>query len=349
MNETRISRRDVIKIAASGSLFLLPPAGPLLAQEQIGKFDLAVGTVDTFYTVAYVTFASGYFKAEGLDVGYVNANSGPRAAQMLTASQSFISLGGASDPMTISVAGKEANLIFGLDDRITYANLLVHKDNFESGKIKKVSDLAGQTIACTQPKSSSWLMAAIIAERAGIRDKIDIRGLGDLVTLLGAVKTKQVGASIATMSMLESATREGWGTTLFDCTDDAAWNQTFGGEIPGLAAYVLTDSIRRRPKEVQAFVNAMAKGQDYINKNSARAITDLIHKDFLASYPKEAVEKTVALYKEKVWSKNNMVSAASYNRLLDMYRGRLFDDQEVARVPYEKVVDMSFLARARKA
>ena len=102
--------------------------------------------------------------------------------------------------MMITVAGKEARLVFGLDNRITYANLLIHKDSFASGKISKVSDLAGQTIACTQPKSSSWLMAAIIAERAGIKDKVDIRGLGDLVTLMAAVKTKQVGASIATMS-----------------------------------------------------------------------------------------------------------------------------------------------------
>ena len=63
-----------------------------------------------------------------------------------------------------------------------FANIMVLKADFDSGKIKSVKDLAGKTVAVTQPQSATWLMATYISDRAGILKQVNIRGLGDFAT-----------------------------------------------------------------------------------------------------------------------------------------------------------------------
>jgi NitT/TauT family transport system substrate-binding protein len=311
------------------------------------KFSWGIGSIDPFFSCCYVTLKKGYFKDQGIEVEYINSQSGPRTKQMLAAGQILVGTSGAGDPMTVTIAGKPATLIFGLDRKITYANMLVHKDNYDSGKYRALKDLGGTRIAVTQPQSATWLMAVFMTERAGVKD-VDIRGLGDLATMLGAVKSKQVAASIATMGMMEQAVQEGWGVPIFDVMDDKAWTEVFGGDVPGLGAYVMEDSIAKRPQDIQAFVTAMTKGQDFINTNPAATIVDLIHDDYLNSFPREALVKTVGIYKDKVWKKDNLIGKEEYDRLVAiMGGGRQYSDEEMKKVPYTQAVNMSFVRKAR--
>jgi len=81
---------------------------------------------------------------------------------MLAAGQILVGTSGANDPMTVTLAGKPATLVFGLDRKITYANMLVHKENYDSGKYRALKDLGGTRIAVTQPQSATWLMAVFM-------------------------------------------------------------------------------------------------------------------------------------------------------------------------------------------
>ncbi len=321
--------------------------GRRAAAQALPRIGYGCGSIDVIFTVAYVTLKQGYFRDAGLDVDYLNSQSGPRTKQMLAAGQILVGSSGASDPMTVTVAGKPATLIFGLDRKITYANMLVHKDDFDSGRFRVLKDLSGQRIGVTQPQSATWLMAVYLTERAGVKDA-EFRGLGDLSTMLGALKSKQVGATVATMAMMQQGVQQGFAAPIFDVTNDAAWTEAFGGDVPGLGCYVMQDTIARRPAELQAFVSAMVRGQDFINASSAETITDLIHEDYLNGFSKEAVRNTVALYKEKVFTRDNLIGKAEYERLLAiMGGGRQFTDDEVKRVPYEQAVDMRFVRKAR--
>jgi NitT/TauT family transport system substrate-binding protein len=327
-----------------GAMAALAFGGAARAQT---KFSWGIGSIDPFFSCCYVTLKKGYFKDQGIDVEYINSQSGPRTKQMLAAGQILVGTSGAGDPLTVTIAGKPATLIFGLDRKITYANMLVHKDNYDSGKYRAVKDLGGTRIAVTQPQSATWLMAIFMTERAGVKN-VDIRGLGDLATMLGALKSKQVAASVATMGMMEQAVQEGWGVPIFDVTDDKAWTETFGGDVPGLGAYVMEDSIAKRPQELQAFVTAMTKGQDFINGNAPAAIVDLVQEDYLSSFPKESLVKTIGVYKDKVWKKDNIIGKAEYDRLIGiMGGGRQYSDEELKKVPYERAVNMSFVKKAR--
>jgi NitT/TauT family transport system substrate-binding protein len=248
----------------------------------------------------------------------------------------------------LTLAGKPATLVFGFDRKLTYANIIVRREDFESGKIKSLKDLAGKRVGATQPQSSTWLMALYLMQKAGVADKVDIRPLGDLATMLGALKTGSVSASMATMSMMEQARQEGWGVPIFDATTESSWNEFMGGDVPGIAALTLQDTIQKRPEVVQAFVTGLVRAQDFISANSAAAVTDAIYDDYLNAFPREAIEKTLGVYKETVFLKDNLITQEAYDRMTAiMGDGRQFSNEEIKTVPYDRCVNMSFVRRAR--
>jgi sulfonate transport system substrate-binding protein len=310
MNNTHTyDRRSFLGISAGGTLLATVPSAAVWAQARHGKIDYGVASIDALYSAIYVTLKQGYFANEGLDVNYINSQSGPRSKQMLAAGQLFITTTGVNDSVALSLAGKPSTVVFSLDRRVPFANILVHKDNLGPGKLQK---------------------------------------LGDFVTMLGAVKSKQVDATIATISMIDAAKQEGWGATLFDVTDEKTWNETFGGDVPGVGCYVLSESIEKRGPAIQAFVNAMVKGSDWVKANPPEAIVDLIYQDYLSGFPKEAALRAVRIYKDSLWNYSNVLDKATYDRLVRiMGDGRQFSNEELKGVPYEKAVDMSYVRKAR--
>ena len=89
-----LDRRTFLSIAAGGSVLATLPAFPAWAQARHGSMDYGVASIDALYAASYVTLKQGYFKAEGLDVNYINSQSGPRSKQMLAAGQLFITTTG---------------------------------------------------------------------------------------------------------------------------------------------------------------------------------------------------------------------------------------------------------------
>ena len=343
--DVRWGRRQAV-VALTAGAGLLALGGETRAAD-LPTVGFGCGSTDPIFTVAYVTLSKGFFKDAGLKVNYLDSQSGPRTKQMLAAGQIAVGASGASDPMTVTVAGKPATLILGLDRKITYANVLVHRDNFESGRFKSLKDLSHQSVGVTQPQSATWLMGVYLTEKAGATD-LTFRGLGDLSTMLGALKSKQVAATVATMGMMEQGIKQGFAVPIFDVTDDAAWTAAFGGDVPGLGCYVMKDSITRDADALQAFVSAMVLGQDFITASSADAITDLIHDSYLHAFDRDAVLKTITLYKDKVFTKDNLIGQAEYERLLAITGGgRQFSEVELKQIPYSQAVDMRFVRKAR--
>ena len=308
----------------------------------------AQGSIDPFFSAGYVALALGYFDDAGLSVQYLNSQSGPRTNQLLAAGQILFGATAATAAPAITLAGKPAKLIFGFDRKLTYANVIVRREDKESGRYAALKDLAGQRLGATQPQSSTWLMAKYLTERAGIGGKVDIRPLGDLATMLGALKSGGVAATMASMSMMEQAVAQGWGAPIFDATADADWDDFIGGDVPGIAALTLTETIDKRPEVVQAFVTAMTRAQDFITAHSPADITNVIHAPYLSGFDRQAVERTLTVYKETVFLSDNLITRDAYGRLAGiMGGGRQFSDADMARVPYETCVDMSFVRRAR--
>ncbi|KOQ20881.1 ABC transporter substrate-binding protein [Achromobacter xylosoxidans] len=337
-------------LAATGALAGVTLIGGRVAfaQPKLGRVVYGQGSIDPFFAAGYVALKKGYFGEAGLEVEYLNSQSGPRTNQLLAAGQIAFGATAATAAPALTLAGKPATLVFGFDRKLTYANVIVRREDFDSGKIKSLKDLADKRVGATQPQSSTWLMALYLMQKAGVADKVDIRPLGDLATMLGALKTGSVAASMATMSMMEQARQEGWGVPIFDATTEASWNEFMGGDVPGIAALTLQDTIQNRPETVQAFVTGLVKAQDFITAHSAAEIADAIYDDYLNAFPRAAIEKTLGVYKETVFLKDNLITQDAYDRMTAiMGDGRQFSNDEIKTVPYAKCVDMSFVRKAR--
>ena len=93
----------------------------------------------------------------------------------------------------------------------------------------------------------------------------------------------------------------------------------------------------------------MAKAQDVLNTSTPEQIVDSIFETYLTGYEREATLRAVRVYKAGVWSRNNEISDDAYTRLIRiMGDGRQFSNAELEAVPYRKVVDMSFLSKAKR-
>lgn len=342
------TRRRVL--AATGALAGVTLIGGRVAfaQPRLGRVVYGQGSIDPFFAAGYVALKKGYFGEAGLEVEYLNSQSGPRTNQLLAAGQIAFGATAATAAPALTLAGKPATLVFGFDRKLTYANVIVRREDFDSGKITSLKDLAGKRVGATQPQSSTWLMALYLMQKAGVADKVDIRPLGDLATMLGALKTGSVAASMATMSMMEQAKQEGWGVPIFDATTEASWNEFMGGDVPGIAALTLQDTIQKRPETVQAFVTGLVRAQDFITAHSAAEIADTIYDDYLNAFPRAAIEKTLGVYKDTVFLKDNLITQDAYDRMTAiMGDGRQFSNDDIKTVPYAKCVDMGFVRRAR--
>ncbi len=337
-----LDRRTFLRISVGGSAIACLGSPAVAA----GKFDYGVASIDPIYSPFYVAMKKAFFDKAAVDVTYVNVQSGPRGKQLLAAGQISASTTGATDSIALSIAGKQSVLVYCFDDRVPFANILINKEIYESG-INTIAKLAGRSLGVTQPQAATWLMAVYLAERNGVKDKVAIRPLGDFTTMMGAVKSKGVDACMATFAMLEKGREEGWGVPLFDITDAATWDKTFGGPLPGAGTYVLADTVRDKPAEVQALVTGLCKGADFIHANTPEATAELILADYLGGYSMASAVSAIGTFK-KVWSRDNLITPENYARLTGiMGNGRMYSDAEMAGASYEKNVDVSFVKKAR--
>lgn len=341
MSAPSLGRRTFLQIAVGGSAIAVLGS----AASAMTKFDYGVASIDPIYSPLYVALKKGFFDAS-VDVTHVNVQSGPRGKQLLAAGQISGATSGATDSIALSVAGKPSVLVYCFDERVPFANVLINKDVYDSG-VDSIAKLAGRSIGVTQPQAATWLMAVYLAERNGIKDKVAIRPLGDFTTMMAAVKSKGVDACMATFAMLEKGREEGWGVPLFDITETATWDKTFGGPLPGAGTYVLAETVKSKPAEVQAVVTGLCKGADFIHANAPEATAELILADYLGGYSIASAVSAITTFK-KVWSRDNLITRDNYERLTDiMGHGRMYSDAEMAKASYADNVDMSFVKKAR--
>lgn len=345
----QMKRRRFLAGAAAGSAVLGLPISRSRAQSSIGKLVYGIGNLDPMFAAGFVALKNGYFKDAGLEASFVDCQNGPRARQMLAAGQVEIVASASFDPMVITIAGKATRVIAGIDQRLPYANMIVRKEDVDSGRIKSIADLGGKRIAVSAPKSAFWLMATQMVETAGLKD-VEIRGVGNLASMLAALKSKQVDASMATLPMMDAAVKEGWGAAIVSIHDPEGWRKAIGlgGDVQGQWIFALDDFIKSRPEAVQAFITGWLKGNDFVQANAAEVVSGLIYDDYLSSFAKESVTETIAVLKEKIWSKDNMVTPEAYKRVVTVMAGdRLVSDADAAKSPYELGADMRFVRKAR--
>jgi NitT/TauT family transport system substrate-binding protein len=110
----------------------------------------------------------------------------------------------------------------------------------------------------------------------GLDQKVTWIGTGNVDTMLGSLKTKQVDVLVSSLSLLNDSKEQGWGTLLFDGTDETIWNKYIGGKVPVTAHFTLQATIDKDPPKMQAFVTAIWRATQWLKKHSPDEVYDTI-------------------------------------------------------------------------
>lgn len=281
--------------ALFGALALGLPALPVLAQGI--PLTVSVGVRDPIYTHLYVALAKGFLNEEGLDMKLVVTGSGSRSAQLLATGQADVLLGNPEHIIVISREGRPAAMLAAVDQRNTFGNVLVRADS----KAKTIADLKGTQIGVTATGGGAYYYGNYLLLRNGLKPAdITWLSLGSVANLQGALKSNRVESVMASLSMLETAQKEGYGRVLFDSRDGAAWNQQFGGVMPSSVVYALTETIDKKKDAMRKFTRGIVKADDWIKKNSPEEIANVIAPE-MGGQPAASLAAAIKDYKETYW------------------------------------------------
>src|SRR6476646_5820749 len=200
--------------------------------------------------------------------------------------------------------------------------------------IVSVSSLGG-----TNHVWSSYYM-----ESMELDQKVTWIGTGNVDTMLGSLKTKQVDVLVSSLSLLNDSKEQGWGTLLFDGTDETIWNKYIGGKVPVTAHFTLQATIDKDPPKMQAFVTAIWRATQWIRKHSPDEIYDTIE-PYVGSTSRAAnILEITAL--QKVTDYESSIDAAAFARGEKVWFREMTGIKPLTPAD---LVSPSFIEAARKA
>lgn len=118
---------------------------------------------------------------------------------------------------------------------------------------------------------------------------------------------------------------------------------TDSGYVPYTAYCTKTSYIEEHPETVQAFVNALQKGMNYVNTHTPAEIAEVIAPQF----PETDIETVTAIvtryYEQDTWKENLIFEQESFELLQDILESAGELEQ---RVVYEDLVNTEFAEKA---
>ncbi len=273
------TRRSALTIIAAGGASMA--AGRALAEDKTGRAIYPVAV--PVYQTQYVADRIGFFKEAGLDCKLIQGGSGVKTREIIASSQGDIGIGDITHPMQLSNHGRAGRVLMPVDTRSGAVIFIIRKDLKDQG-ITTLEQLAAwkrpdgrkPIVSVSSLGGTNHVWASYYMETMGLDDKVTWIGTGNVDTMLGSLKTKQVDVLVNSLSLLNDSVAQGWGALLFDGTDEAIWNKYIGGKVPVTAHFTLQTTIDKDPPKMQAFVTALWRATQWIKANSPEDIYDAI-------------------------------------------------------------------------
>jgi NitT/TauT family transport system substrate-binding protein len=341
------TRRSALTIIAAGGASLA--AGRASAENKSGieVYPVAVPV----YQTHFVADRAGFFKDAGLDVKMIQGGSGVKTREMIASSQADVGIGDITHPMQLSNHGRNGRVLMPVDTRSSSVMFIIRKDLFDEG-ITTLEKLAAwkrpegkkPIISVSSLGGTNHVWASYYMEVMGLDDKVTWIGTGNVDTMLGTLKTKQVDVLINSLSLLNESQDQGWGTLLFDGTDEAIWNKYIGGKVPVTSHFTVQATIDKDPAKMQAFVTAIWRATQWIKTHTPDQIYENIE-PYVGSTSRTANLAEITSL-QKVTDYEASIDAASFARGEKVWFREMTG---IKPLTIAEVVSPSFIEAARKA
>jgi NitT/TauT family transport system substrate-binding protein len=344
---THITRRSALTIIAGSGAVL--SARRAFAEDKTGRAIYPVAV--PVYQSQFVADRNGYFKEAGLDCKLIQGGSGVKTREIIASSQGDIGIGDVTHPMQLSNHGRNGRILMPTDTRSSSVMFIIRKDLADQGigtlealTEWKRPDGRKPIISVSSLGGTNHVWASYYMETMGLDQKVTWIGTGNVDTMMGSLKTKQVDVLVSSQSLLNDSQEQGWGALLFDGTDEAIWNKYIGGKIPVTAHFSVQSTIDKDPPKIQAFVTAVWRAQQWIKAHSADEVYDAIEPYVGSTSRGSNILEITAL--KKVADYEGTIDAASFARGEKVWFREMTGIKPLA---IADVVSPGFVEAARKA
>jgi NitT/TauT family transport system substrate-binding protein len=343
----QFTRRSALTIIAGSGASLA--AGRARADNKAGieVYPVAVPV----YQTHFVADRAGFFRDAGLDCKLVQGGSGVKTREIIASSQADIGIGDITHPMQLSNHGRNGRVLMPVDTRSSSVMFIIRKDLKDQGITTlealtqwKRPDGRKPIVSVSSLGGTNHVWSSYYMETMGLDDKVTWIGTGNVDTMLGTLKTKQVDVLVSSLSLLNQSIEEDWGALLFDGTDEAIWNKYIGGKVPVTAHFTVQATIDKDPAKMQAFVTALWRATQWIKAHSPEEIYETIE-PYVGSTSRNAnITEITAL--KKVTDYDASIDAASFARGEKVWFREMTG---IKPLTIADVVSPAFIDAARKA
>jgi len=342
-----LNRRSALTVIAGSGAWLT--AGRAWAEAKSGRAIYPVAV--PLYQTHFVADRVGYFGDAGLDCKLIQGGSGVKTREIIASSQGDVGIGDVTHPMQLSNHGRAGRILMPVDTRSSAVMFIIRKDLWDQGitTLQKLTewkrpDGRKPIISVSSLGGTNHVWSSYYMEAMGLAEKVTWIGTGNVETMLGSLKSKQVDVLISSLSLLNESMEQGWGTLLFDGTDEAIWNQYIGGKVPVTGQFTVQSTIDKDPAKMQALVTALWRASQWIKAHSPEEVYDAIEPYVGSTSRRANILEITAL--KKVADYDGVVDAASFARGEKVWFREMTG---IKPLTIAEVVSSEFVDVARKA
>jgi NitT/TauT family transport system substrate-binding protein len=309
------TRRSALTIVAGSGATVA--TGRAWAEDKSGRVIYPVAV--PIYQAQFVADRAGYFRDAGLDCKLIQGGSGVKTREIIASSQGDIGIGDVTHPMQLSNHGRNGRILMPTDTRSSSVMFIIRKDLWDQGitTLEKLTewkrpDGRKPIVSVSSLGGTNHVWSSYYMETMGLAEKVTWIGTGNVDTMLGSLKTRQVDVLVSSLSLLNDSMEQGWGTLLFDGTDESIWNKYIGGKVPVTAHFSVQSTIDKDPPKMQAFVTALWRATQWIKAHSPDEVYGMIE-PYVGSTSRTANILEITALK-KVADYEGSVDAASFAR-----------------------------------
>lgn len=343
-----ISRRQAMTLVVGGGLGLglIRPSGAE-SIKATAVYPIAV----PIYQSQFVAAAGGFFKDAGLTVNVVQGGSGVKAREIVASGNADIAIGDITHPMQLTNRGREARVVMPADIRNAALTFVIRRDLYDRN-IRTLEQLVAwkrpdgrkPILGVSSLGGTTHVWASYMMEKMGFDQSVTWIGAGDVDTMLGMLKTRQVDVIAAAASLNVDAEAHGWGNLLFDGAAPENWDKYIGGPVPATAHFALKAVIDKDPAKMQACVTALWRATQWIKIHTAEQIYDVIQ-PFVGSTDRHANLFDIQIIRG-VTDYTAIPDKISYERGAKVW---FRDLTGIQPIPMDRIFDTQFVEAARKS
>jgi NitT/TauT family transport system substrate-binding protein len=312
---TILSRRSIICAIGGAAAFAIGPRQARAALTATSIYPVATPN----YQEVFVAMGKGFIKDEGIDCKLIQGGNGVKTREIIASGQGDFGIADFVHPLLLTNKGRPARVIVGADTISAGLQFMLRADLFAQG-IDSVAKFAAwkrpdghkPIIGVSSLGGTTHVWATYYMEQLGLDTAVTWVGVGDVETMLGSLKTKQIDILINSWSLAHEVESKGWGKVIYDGSDPAVWNKTIGGKVPVTANYCLQATIDRDPALVQAWANALLRSARFITSHSVEEIYEAIE-PYVGSTSRESNLIEITTMKSVI-NPNGTIDEADYAR-----------------------------------